>query len=97
MLSLRHGRHAVDIQMARTGDTGMTPDQIRDRTLEAHLPYIDRVGAAGVQVLCFQDVFTQPYFCPIQNAKRYSGVEKTLGGEPVAGQTGLASFMSLEG
>ncbi len=64
------------IQMALKGDTGMTPDQIRDRMLEAHLPHIDRAGQAGVQVLCFQEVFTQPYFCPSQDAKWYAAVEK---------------------
>ena len=64
------------IQMGLKGDTSLSPEEIRDRMLEAHLPYIDRAGAAGVQVLCFQEVFTQPYFCPSQDAKWYSAVEK---------------------
>ncbi|MCB9948116.1 MAG: acyltransferase [Rhodospirillaceae bacterium] len=64
------------IQMGLKGDTDMTPDQIRDKMIEAHIPLIDKAGAEGVQVLCFQEVFTQPYFCPSQDAKWYAAVEK---------------------
>ena len=63
------------IQMGLKGDTGMTPDQIREHMLEAHLPLVDDAGAKGTQVLCFQEVFTQPYFCPSQDAKWYGAVE----------------------
>ena len=63
------------IQMGLKGDTSMTPDQIREHMLEAHLPLIDEAGAKGTQVLCFQEVFTQPYFCPSQDTKWYGAVE----------------------
>jgi len=63
------------IQMSLKGDTSMTPEQIRDKMLEAHFPLIDEAGAAGVQVLCFQEVFTQPYFCPSQDSKWYGAAE----------------------
>ncbi len=63
------------IQMALKGDTEMAPDAIRDAMLEAHFPLIDQAGEAGVQVLCFQEVFTQPYFCPSQDAKWYAAAE----------------------
>ena len=61
--------------MGLKGDTSMTPEQIRDKMLEAHIPLIDEAGAQGVQVLCFQEVFTQPYFCPSQDKKWYSAAE----------------------
>jgi N-carbamoylputrescine amidase len=64
------------IQMGLKGTTDMTPQQIRDKMVEAHLPLIDAAGKQGVQVLCFQEVFTQPYFCPSQDKKWYSAVEK---------------------
>ncbi len=64
------------IQMGLKGTTDMTPKQIRDMMVEAHLPLIDAAGKQGVQVLCFQEVFTQPYFCPSQDKKWYSAVEK---------------------
>ena len=63
------------IQMTLKGDTDMAPDAIRDAMLEAHFPLIDQAGEAGVQVLCFQEVFTQPYFCPSQDAKWYAAAE----------------------
>jgi N-carbamoylputrescine amidase len=63
------------IQMSLKGDTDNSPLQIRDAMLEAHLPLIDEAGRQGVQVLCFQEVFTQPYFCPSQDAKWYAAAE----------------------
>ncbi len=63
------------IQMALKGDTSMSPDEIRDRMLAAHHPLIEEAGRQGVQVLCFQEVFTQPYFCPSQDAKWYAAAE----------------------
>ena len=35
--------------------------------IEAHLPLIDEAAEKGAQVLCFQEIFTQPYFCPSQD------------------------------
>ncbi len=64
------------IQMALKGDGSMEPDAIRDRMIEAHIPYIEEAGKQGVQVLCFQEVFTQPYFCPGQDRKWYAAAEK---------------------
>ncbi len=63
------------IQMAFKGDTNSDPDTIRDVMLDAHTPYIEDAGEQGVQVLCFQEVFTQPYFCPSQDRKWYAAAE----------------------
>lgn len=63
------------IQMALKADTGLAPEAIRDAMIEAHIPLIEKAGEAGVQVLCFQEVFTQPYFCPSQDAKWYAAAE----------------------
>ncbi|MCG8371122.1 MAG: acyltransferase [Proteobacteria bacterium] len=64
------------IQMALKGDGSMQPGEIRDRMIEAHVPFIEEAGKQGVQVLCFQEVFTQPYFCPGQDRKWYAAAEK---------------------
>lgn len=64
------------IQMGLKGSTDMAPADIRTQMLEAHLPFIEEAGSKGVQVLCFQEVFTQPYFCPSQDKKWYAAVEK---------------------
>ena len=63
------------IQMSLKGDASMTPEEIRDNMLEAHLPLVDKAGAQGVQILCFQEVFTQPYFCPSQDSRWYAAAE----------------------
>lgn len=71
------------IQMALKADTGDSPQAIRERMNEAHLPLIDEAGSKGVQVLCLQEVFNQPYFCPSQDAKWYAAAEKVPDGPTV--------------
>jgi len=63
------------IQMSLKGDTAQSPEQIRDAMIEAHLPLIEAAASQGVQVLSFQEVFTQPYFCPSQDGKWYAAAE----------------------
>ena len=63
------------IQVGLKGDTSSSPEHIRDLMLDAHLPYIEEAAQKGVQVLCFQEVFTQPYFCPSQDSKWYAAAE----------------------
>ena len=67
---------AALIQMALKGDTAQSPIEIRDAMLDAHIPLIDKAGKRGVQMLCFQEVFTQPYFCPSQDKKWYAAAEQ---------------------
>ena len=63
------------IQMALKASTDLAPEQIRDAMIEAHIPLIEDAGAKGVQVLCLQEVFNQPYFCPSQDVKWYAATE----------------------
>ena len=63
------------IQLGLRGDTSSSPNDIRDRMLDKHVPYIEQAGGRGVQVLSFQEVFTQPYFCPSQDARWYAAAE----------------------
>lgn len=44
--------------------------------IEAHLPYIEDAAKQGVQMLCFQEVMTGPYFCPSQDKKWYGLAER---------------------
>jgi beta-ureidopropionase len=71
------------IQMSLKADTSKSPEQIRDAMVEAHLPLIDEAGRRGVHVLCLQEVFTQPYFCPSQDAKWYASAEPIPDGPTV--------------
>ncbi|MDX1712744.1 MAG: acyltransferase, partial [Halomonas venusta] len=60
------------IQMGLKTSTDLDPAAIRDAMNEAHLPMIQQAAEQGVQVLCFQEVFNQPYFCPSQDGKWYA-------------------------
>ena len=63
------------IQFALNTSTEESPETIKANMIEAHLPLIDEAGEAGVQILCLQEVFNQPYFCPSQDVKWYAAVE----------------------
>ena len=72
------------IQMALKASTDADPETIRQAMIAAHIPLIEQAGEQGVQVLCFQEVFTQPYFCPSQDAKWYASAEAIPSGATVA-------------
>ena len=68
------------IQCANALDTNEPVDKIRDAMIEKHIPFIEQAAAKGVQILCFQEVFTGPYFCPSQDSKWYGLAEAIPGG-----------------
>ena len=47
---------------------------------KAHIPYIEEAGRKKVQMLCFQEIFTGPYFCPSQDTKWYDLAEEIPNG-----------------
>ena len=53
--------------------------EIKEAMLQKHLPYIDDAGKQGVQILCLQEIFTTPYFCPGQNPAWYESAETIPG------------------
>src|SRR5262245_54657703 len=58
------------IQMSNPlNDAAASVTQVRDAMLEKHLPLIEEAGKRGTQILCLQEVFNGPYFCPSQDAK----------------------------
>ncbi len=63
------------IQMGLKASTEDSPETIRQAMIDAHVPLIEKAGKEGVQVLCFQEVFTQPYFCPSQDDRWYAAAE----------------------
>ena len=64
------------IQFALNTSTDESPETIKTAMIEAHLPLIDEAGESGVRILCLQEVFNQPYFCPSQDVKWYAAVER---------------------
>ena len=89
----RQGRHTGEagvnmlkgglIQMALKAGAGEPPERIRDIMNAAHLPLIAEAAAQGVQVLCLQEVFNQPYFCPSQDSRWYAAAEPVPAGPTV--------------
>jgi len=53
--------------------------EIMDAMLQKHIPYIEQAGEQGVQILCLQEIFNTPYFCPGQDAKWYESAEPVPG------------------
>ena len=53
--------------------------KIKAAALEKHLAMIAEAGKKGVQVLCLQEIFDGPYFCPSQDARWYASAEPVPG------------------
>ena len=53
--------------------------EIQQAALEHHLPFIEEAGKKGVQILCLQEIFNGPYFCPSQDARWYDAAEPIPG------------------
>ena len=57
--------------------------EIVDAMIQKHLPLIDAAGKKGVQILCLQEIFSTPYFCPAQDPKWFRTAEKIPDGPTV--------------
>jgi N-carbamoylputrescine amidase len=68
------------IQVANCIDTKESCEKISHAMIEAHLPYIEEAAKKGVQILCFQEIFNGPYFCPSQDVKWYGMAEEIPNG-----------------
>ncbi len=53
--------------------------EIQAAMLEKHLPMIHDAGTQGVQILCLQEIFNGPYFCPGQDKRWYDAAEPVPG------------------
>ncbi|MGB9561674.1 MAG: nitrilase-related carbon-nitrogen hydrolase, partial [bacterium] len=53
--------------------------KIKEAMIEKHLGFIDDAGKSGVQILCLQEIFSTPYFCPSQDPKWYATAEEIPG------------------
>jgi beta-ureidopropionase len=58
------------IQMANpVNDANAPVAKIKQAMIDKHLPMIEEAGKKGVQILCLQEIFCGPYFCPSQDSK----------------------------
>jgi len=53
--------------------------EIQEAMFEKHLPFLEQAAQRGVQVLCLQEVFNGPYFCPAQTPDWYDAAEPVPG------------------
>jgi N-carbamoylputrescine amidase len=51
-------------------------EEIKEAMFNKHLQFIDEAGEKGVQILCLQEIFNTPYFCPSQDTKWYKTAER---------------------
>jgi len=54
-------------------------EEIKKAAFDAHMPFIEQAGREGVQVLCLQEIFNGPYFCPGQDRRWYESAEAIPG------------------
>ena len=60
-------------------DENVSVADIQAKAFEAHVPLIEEAGKKGVQVLCLQEIFNGPYFCPSQAIRWYDAAESVPG------------------
>ncbi len=60
-------------------DESRPVSEIQAAAFLKHIPLIEEAGAKGVQILCLQEIFNGPYFCPGQDARWYDGAEAVPG------------------
>ena len=68
----------IQLSLAKTEGEGTIPE-IMEAMLQKHIPYIEEAGRQGVQILCFQEIFNTPYFCPGQDSAWYASAETVPG------------------
>ena len=54
-------------------------EEIVKAMVDKHIPYIEEAGKQGVQILCLQEIFNTPYFCPGQDKAWYASAETIPG------------------
>ncbi len=59
------------------GEAGLP--EIMEAMIQKHIPYIESAGEQGVQILCLQELFNAPYFCPSQDSRWYDAAEPVPG------------------
>ena len=68
----------IQISIPKSEGDG-TIAEIKEAIIQKHIPFIEDAGKQGVQILCLQEIFNTPYFCPGQDAEWYSSAESIPG------------------
>ena len=70
-------------------------DEIKKANLDHQMKFVDDAAKQGVQVLCFQEIFTTPYFCAEQQTRWYEAVERVPDGPTVRMMQDVAKQHSM--
>ena len=68
----------IQMSLPKTEGEG-TIEEIVQAMYDKHIPLIEEAGKKGVQILCLQEIFNTPYFCPGQDKKWYASAEAVPG------------------
>lgn len=60
-------------------DESRPVEEIKEAMFQKHIPLIEQAADKGVQILCLQEIFNGPYFCPSQDARWYDSAEAVPG------------------
>lgn len=71
------------IQAHNQAPTDAPIPEIRKANLDHQMKMVEDAAKQGVQMLCFQEIFTTPYFCAEQQTRWYEAVEKIPDGPTV--------------
>jgi N-carbamoylputrescine amidase len=58
-------------------------EEIKKANIDNQMRFVDVAAKQGVKILCFQEIFTTPYFCAEQQTRWYDAVEKIPDGPTV--------------
>src|SRR5882757_495055 len=68
----------IQMSLPKTEGEGSI-DEIKEAMVQKHIPLIEEAGKKGVQILCLQEIFNTPYFCPGQDRSWYASAETVPG------------------
>ena len=71
------------IQARNQADAALPIDEIKKANIDHQMKFVEEAAKKGVQVLCFQEIFTTPYFCAEQEKRWYEAVERIPDGPTV--------------
>src|SRR5215204_7267195 len=68
----------IQMSLPKTEGEG-TIEEIKEAMVQKHIPFSEDAGKRGVQILCLQEIFNTPYFCPGQDKAWYASAEAVPG------------------
>ena len=71
------------IQAHNVASVDASIDEIKKVNIDNQMKLVEDAAQQGVQMLCFQEIFTTPYFCAEQQTRWYEAVEKVPDGPTV--------------